>query len=234
MVITDGVPMGCDAMPRSSASISCWDRLTTGACGPLVPREMNTGFWFQGSRRQKISLRPWWRRRMSLAGLGRRRVRLDLEIHWNGQWFGRPQRGGRCISHFGELIAARALHAANEGAGHCGGFSNGVERADGSGSACISERRVIEIIQQGKPVTGFMKFGDRVTMKPRAMPRGARPGVIDRRVVAAAARWARDVEPAVVGRGLHRLSGPARCGTDDRGSRLVQSAGAGSWRRRGL
>ena len=51
------------------------------------------------------------------------------------------------------------------------------------GSSCIAERRGIETIDEGKPRTAFMKFGDRVRMEatlPDGMPLF---GVIDQRVV---------------------------------------------------
>ena len=57
--------------------------------------------------------------------------------------------------------------------------------ARSAGSACISERRVIEKIDLGEIKTGFMKFGDRVRMQ--AMFEDGREGpfgVIDQRVVA--------------------------------------------------
>jgi fumarylacetoacetate (FAA) hydrolase len=33
------------------------------------------------------------------------------------------------------------------------------------GSACIAERRAIELLDQGSPKTNFMKFGDRVRIE---------------------------------------------------------------------
>jgi fumarylacetoacetate (FAA) hydrolase len=54
-----------------------------------------------------------------------------------------------------------------------------------AGSACIAERRVIEIIDHGEPRTSFMRFGDRVRMHARA-PGGALPfGTIEQQVVRA-------------------------------------------------
>ena len=44
--------------------------------------------------------------------------------------------------------------------------SGTVSNADRSaGSACISERRVIEMLDQGASKTGFMRFGDTVRME---------------------------------------------------------------------
>ena len=52
-----------------------------------------------------------------------------------------------------------------------------------AGSACISERRVIELIEQGAMKTPFMRFGDTVRMRAGS-PEGPSPfGEIDQRVV---------------------------------------------------
>jgi fumarylacetoacetate (FAA) hydrolase len=53
------------------------------------------------------------------------------------------------------------------------------------GSACISERRAIEMIAHGKPTTPFMAFGDRIRMEAITSA-GTKPfGAIDQIVVQA-------------------------------------------------
>ena len=52
-----------------------------------------------------------------------------------------------------------------------------------AGSACIAERRVIEMIDEGAARTGFMRFGDRVRMAATDAQGGTPFGVIDQRVV---------------------------------------------------
>jgi fumarylacetoacetate (FAA) hydrolase len=51
------------------------------------------------------------------------------------------------------------------------------------GSSCISERRAIEMISEGKPKTGFMAFGDRVRMEARSANGDSPFGVIAQTVV---------------------------------------------------
>jgi fumarylacetoacetate (FAA) hydrolase len=65
--------------------------------------------------------------------------------------------------------------------------SGTVSNADRSrGVSCLAERRMIEIIESGKPVTPFMAVGDRIRIE--ADVAGDSPfGAIDQRVVAAAA-----------------------------------------------
>jgi fumarylacetoacetate (FAA) hydrolase len=54
-----------------------------------------------------------------------------------------------------------------------------------AGSACIAERRVIEIIDQGEVKTSFMKFGDHVRMQALFDDGSAGPfGFVDQKVVA--------------------------------------------------
>jgi fumarylacetoacetate (FAA) hydrolase len=110
------------------------------------------------------------------------RVHLDLEVIWNEERFGHPN-GGEMHFSFGELLA-HAARTRKLGAGTIVGTGT-VSNAGGErGSACIAERRVIEIIAQGAPATSYMRFGDRVRMAAR-LPSGEAPfGAIDQRVVA--------------------------------------------------
>ena len=51
------------------------------------------------------------------------------------------------------------------------------------GSACIAERRMLEQIEQGKPVTPFLKFGDRVRIEMFDAQGQSIFGAIDQKVV---------------------------------------------------
>ena len=62
--------------------------------------------------------------------------------------------------------------------------SGTVSNADRSaGSACISERRVIEMLDQGASKTGFMRFGDTVRMEVLEARGHSIFGAIEQRVV---------------------------------------------------
>jgi len=110
-------------------------------------------------------------------------VQMNLHVQWNGERFGEPH-GGEMNFGFGALIA-HAARTRKLAAGTMIG-SGTVSNADRAvGSACIAERRVIEIIDQGAPKTPFMRFGDRVRMAARDT-QGREPfGVIEQRVVRA-------------------------------------------------
>jgi fumarylacetoacetate (FAA) hydrolase len=53
------------------------------------------------------------------------------------------------------------------------------------GSACIAERRAIEIAEQGGATTPYMAFGDRVRIEMLDAAGGSVFGAIDQRVVRA-------------------------------------------------
>jgi fumarylacetoacetate (FAA) hydrolase len=53
-----------------------------------------------------------------------------------------------------------------------------------AGSACIAERRAIELIEQGAPQTAFMRFGDTVRIEMLDAAGASIFGAIDQRIVA--------------------------------------------------
>jgi fumarylacetoacetate (FAA) hydrolase len=78
------------------------------------------------------------------------------------------EAGPEMTFHFGQLIA-HLCKTRNVRAGSIIG-SGTVSNKDWShGYSCIAEKRAIETIQDGKPVTDFMKYGDtiRIEMKGR-------------------------------------------------------------------
>ena len=149
----------------------------------LGPREMRTGFGFLQAK-PSTSFAPVAITPDELGTAWRDgRVHMHLNVEWNGERFGNPH-GQEMNFSFGQLIAhaARTRRLAAGTIIGSGTVSN-VERS--AGSACIAERRVIEMLDQGQARTGFMRFGDRVKMEARYENGAAGPfGVIDQRVVA--------------------------------------------------
>ena len=92
------------------------------------------------------------------------RVCLDLVVEWNGKPFGRAN--GREMAYGFHELVAHAAATRDLVAGTIIG-SGTVANANYAevGSSCISERRAIEIIADGKPATPFMRFGDRCRMQ---------------------------------------------------------------------
>ncbi len=161
-VIVDDVPMGCRP-EEAAAHIKLIVQINDWSLRGFGPREMKTGFGFFQAK-PASSFAPV---AVTLDELGDAwrdgRVHLPLHVQWNGAWFGHPN-GCEMNFSFYELIA----HAAKTRRLRAGTIigSGTVSNADRSvGSACISERRVIEMLDEGASKTGFMRFGDTVRME---------------------------------------------------------------------
>jgi len=162
-IITDAVPMGvtpAEAMDHIKLVVLINDWSLRNLAMP----EMKTGFgWIQA--KPACAMAPFAVTPDALGAVWQDgRVHLDLRVDWNGERFGSPN-GGEMSVGFHELVAHAA--ATRE---LCAGTVIGSGTVSNrnfreSGSTCISERRGIEIIDTGKPVTGFMRFGDRVTLQ---------------------------------------------------------------------
>ncbi len=183
VVFTDRVPMGCSA-EEALGHVALLGQANDWSLRNLVPREILTGFGFFQSK-PSTSFAPVVVTPDELGNAWQDgRMHLDLHITWNGDWFGHP-RGDAMHFHFGQLIA----HAARTRRLHPGTvIGSGTVSNDrpGVGSACIAERRTLEVIAGGAPVTPFMKFGDRVRMEARTAQGDAPFGAIDQVVVEAA------------------------------------------------
>lgn len=108
--------------------------------------------------------------------------RLPLRTEMNGELFGEPDCGVDMTFNFHQLIA-HVSRTRRLGAGAIVG-SGTVSNYDRSkGSSCIAEKRMLETIEHGKPLTPFMQFGDRVRIE--MLDRRGRSifGAIDQTVV---------------------------------------------------
>ena len=96
--------------------------------------------------------------------------------------FGAPNAGVDMTFSFSQLIAHAAKTRAL-GAGSIVGSGTVSNKHGDVGSCCIAERRSLEQIEKGAPVTPFMKFGDSVRIE-MFDPRGQSIfGAIDQKVV---------------------------------------------------
>jgi 2-keto-4-pentenoate hydratase/2-oxohepta-3-ene-1,7-dioic acid hydratase in catechol pathway len=115
------------------------------------------------------------------------RVHLPVRVAWNGREFGRPDAGEMSFG-FHDLIA-HAAYSRNLSAGTIIG-SGTISNRDYAtvGSACITERRAIEMAERGSAVTSYMRFGDRVRIEVLDNDGRSIFGAIDQRMVAARPR----------------------------------------------
>jgi fumarylacetoacetate (FAA) hydrolase len=181
-VIVGRVPMGASAA-EALEHIRLIVQLNDWSLRAFGPREMKTGFGFLQAKPSTsfaaVAVTP--------DELGENwrdgRVHLSLHVEWNDRWFGHPH-GREMNFGFGELIA-HAARTRRLSAGTIVGSGTVSNVSRDAGSACIAERRVIEMIDEGRARTGFMRFGDRVRMTARDQAGHAPFGAIDQRVVRA-------------------------------------------------
>ncbi|EIK95766.1 fumarylacetoacetate hydrolase [Pseudomonas sp. M47T1] len=181
-VLVDDVPLGCSA-EQALGHIKLVLQINDVSLRALAPREMKTGFGFLQAKPSSafapVAVTPDELAEAWQDG----RVQLPLNIHWNEQWFGHPH-GGEMNFSFGQLIA-HAAFTRRLGAGTLVGSGTVSNRQRSAGSACIAERRAIEMIEQGAAQTAFMQFGDRVRMEVFDAAGQSVFGAIDQRVVQA-------------------------------------------------
>jgi fumarylacetoacetate (FAA) hydrolase len=112
-------------------------------------------------------------------------VHLPLVVHINGKPFGRPDAGTDMTFDFGQLIA-HAAKTRRLGPGSIVGSGTVSNRDRAAGSTCLAERRMLETLEQGKPMTPFLSFGDRVRIEMLDARGQSIFGAIDQRVARAA------------------------------------------------
>jgi len=183
-VVTDDVPMGTDAA-KARGHIKLLMLVNDWSLRNLIPEELAKGFGFYQSKPATAfspvavtpdELGPAWKDA---------KVHLPLTVHLNGELFGRPNAGDDMTFDFGQLIA-HAAKTRRLGAGAIVG-SGTVSNYDRSlGSTCLAERRMLETLARGKPMTPFLSFGDRVRIEMFDPTGRSIFGAIDQRVVKAA------------------------------------------------
>lgn len=183
-VILDRVPMGTRA-EQALEHVKLVMLANDTSLRALVPVEIKTGFGFIHVKPATSfspvavtpdELGPAWR-----DG----RVCLPVQIHWNERKFGHLDAGAMGFG-FHELIA-HAAYSRNLSAGTIiGSGTIANENYREVGSACIAERRGIEMLDAGAPVTSYMKFGDRVRIEMFDAEGRTMCGAIDQKGVPAA------------------------------------------------
>jgi len=182
-VVTDDVPTGIDAA-AARARIQLVMLVNDWSLRNLIPAELAKGFGFYQSK-PATAFSPVAVTPDELGDAWRdARVHLPLVVHLNGKPFGRPNAGVDMTFDFGQLIA-HAAKTRRLGAGSIVG-SGTVSNLDRStGSTCLAERRMLETLDHGKPMTQFLSFGDRVRIEMLDASGASIFGAIDQRVVKA-------------------------------------------------
>lgn len=179
-VIVDDVPMSC-TQEQACEHIKLLVQLNDVSLRSLAPREMKTGFGFVQAKPATSfapvaitpdELGPAWRNG---------RIHLSLQVQLNGQWVGHASAGEMHFS-FPQLIA----HAALTRRLHAGTVigSGTVSNTDPSvGVSCLSEKRAMEMVSEGRAQTAFLQFGDLVRMEASSPEGDCLFGAIEQQVV---------------------------------------------------
>ena len=120
------------------------------------------------------------------------KLALTIQSQWNGRTVGMCDAGQEMTFSFGQLIA-HICKTRNVRAGSIvgsGTVSNRAIEKDGrkewvKGYSCIAEKRAIETILDGQPVTDYMKFGDTIRIEIKGKDGQSVFGAIDQKVVKA-------------------------------------------------
>lgn len=189
-VIVDDVPMGAN-IDQARAAIRLIMIANDVSLRGLIPAELGKGFGFFHSKPSSafapVAVTP---DELGDAWDGAK-LHLPLLVDYNGAPFGKANAGIDMTFDFAQLIA----HAAKTRplcAGTIigsGTVSNKLDDGPGKaiseggvGFSCIAEVRTIETINDGKPVTPFMKFGDTVRIEMKDAGGASIFGAIDQKV----------------------------------------------------
>lgn len=180
-VICDDIPMG--ASPDECADhIQLITILNDVSLRNLIPGELAKGFGFLQSK-PRSSLAPVVVTPDELGDAWREnKLHRPLVTHYNGKLFGEPEAGEDMQFDFAELLA----HAAKSrplAAGTLLGSGTIANQDTGRGASCLAEKRMLEIIANGKPETPFMQFGDRVRIEMTDPDGNSYFGAIEQEVV---------------------------------------------------
>ncbi|MCR4535938.1 fumarylacetoacetate hydrolase family protein [Shewanella xiamenensis] len=180
-VITDDVPMGV-SVENAAKHIKLLMLVNDVSLRNLIPAELAKGFGFFQSKPSSsfspVAITP--------DELGARwedsKVHLPLITYLNGELFGRPNAGVDMTFNFSQLIS----HVAKTrplGAGAIIGSGTISNYDRSAGSSCLAEKRMLEVISDGKASTPFMRFGDTVRIEMLDDNGASIFGAIDQKVV---------------------------------------------------
>lgn len=112
------------------------------------------------------------------------RLHLTLQSSLNGRKVGLCESGPEMTFHFGQLIS-QLCKTRKVCVGSIVG-SGAVSNQDAShGYSCIAEKRAMETIENGKPRTRFMKFGDTIRIEAKGENGQSVFGAIEQKLAAA-------------------------------------------------
>jgi fumarylacetoacetate (FAA) hydrolase len=180
-VITDDVPMG--STPEQAAGhIRLLMLVNDVSLRNLIPDELAKGFGFLQAKPatsfSPVAVTP------DELGIAWRdgRVHLPLRAFWNTTQVGQPDAGVDMVFGFPQLIA-HLVKTRNARAGSVIGSGTVSNKDARRGYTCIAEKRALEMLEGGAPMTAFMRFGDTVRIEMLDTAGKSIFGAIDQKVV---------------------------------------------------
>lgn len=160
VVITDDVGMGISP-EKAAGHIQLVGLVNDVSLRGLIPGELAKGFGFLQSK-PRSALSPVFVTPDELGDAWKEsKLHLPMRTWINDQWFGEAETGVDMQFSFADLIA----HVAKSrplSAGTIVGSGTIANEDTTKGASCLAEQRTVETLRDGKPVTSFLKFGDRV------------------------------------------------------------------------
>jgi fumarylacetoacetate (FAA) hydrolase len=182
LVVTDDVPMAV-SVAAAAEHIQLIGLINDVSLRNLIPDELAKGFGFLQSK-PRSALSPVLVTPDELGASWQDcKVHLPLRSWINGEFFGAPQAGVDMQFNFAQLIA----HAAKTrplAAGTLVGSGTVANQDEALGASCLAEKRMLEIIREGKPSTAFMRFGDRIRIDMTDLHGDSIFGAIEQEMVA--------------------------------------------------
>jgi len=162
-VVTGDVPMAA-SVEQAEKSIRLIMLVNDVSLRNLIPAELAKGFGFFQSKPSSafspVAVTP---DELKDAWDGKK-LHLPLKTHLNDELLGEPNCGVDMTFDFPTLVAhAAKTRPLGAGAIIGSGTISNVDRS--TGSSCLAEKRMLEIIEYGEPKTPFMHFGDKVRIE---------------------------------------------------------------------
>ncbi|MBC3919536.1 fumarylacetoacetate hydrolase family protein [Undibacterium sp. CY18W] len=162
-VITGDVPMGVKVQ-NAAEHIRLLMLVNDVSLRNLIPAELAKGFGFFQSK-PASSFSPVAVTPDELGDAWKEgKVHLPLRSSLNNMLVGQPNAGVDMVFSFPQLIT-HLCKTRNARAGTIVGSGTVSNKDAAKGYSCIAEKRALEMIAVGEPVTPYMKFGDSIKIE---------------------------------------------------------------------
>ena len=182
VVVTDDVPMAVTA-EQAAQHIQLIGLVNDVSLRNLIPDELAKGFGFLQSK-PRSALSPVLLTPDELDGYWEdSTLHRKLVTHIDGELFGQPDAGSDMQFNFAQLVA-HAAKTRNLVAGTIVGSGTVANQDESVGASCLAEKRMLEIIRDGKPSTPFLRYGQQVRIEMFDDAGNSLFGAIDQEIVA--------------------------------------------------